>query len=852
MTERFSYMDLFRKEVDLNKEKKVILNGIVIPKIQRPYAQGRTDGVSSYVRESLLEELFGTIQGNDVFDLNFIYGIIRTSDKGYVMELLDGQQRITTLFLIHWYIANQELNKGDESAKETDRRIRQSLEKFTYETRASSKVFCKELANYHVAIPKDKTPKDIIRNAKWYFKSFDRDSTISGMLTMLDSIHEFYNSQGLRNLYTKLDNLQFYVKSLGYYNLSEELYIKMNARGLQLSPFENFKADLTGFINSSDCQDFKDPVPLYKEGADEMVPFCQNFSIKLDAKWVDLFWKAGSESFDTAFMTFFSRFFSGQYILSSANEVTDQMMQKDPTINALYTDAEDKIRSNEYFGFKSFLKVLNKKPTCIVALDKAFDVLYEYDRPGKSDNIQREMVPTWERQSTISDDFFYNPGAKMTQTKLIVMSAFFEFVDAYDSFDLDLFKTWMRVVWNIVENTNIDGLIPASSLIRKLSGLIHHIAKESEKDPARFFEALSSWDAENPRESRAVVEEVKKARRINEDPEWLPLFTEAESHDYFKGMVLFFYKDGMSIDEYRSAYDNVSKLFDKNGIADEYRKDHILVRAIVSRLYKWGDVNQQYITEQAEKNKYLKNLLASNDDVRSLFADIASLNEEKAVKERLQSYIDAAPAPDLDNLWPKATDDDKAAFTMTVDHLRNDIRMYDWIFEQEKAKKASFRVYWFEGQFMFAVKSNQYAKIPLDSERAAIAEQLVADLDLDYYDSSQRVMVQQYQHCFGNDLWLKRPLPNDVTLWVCFSLYRHIKVQLEFTTTELAAAKAPLFVGCRHIPGNERFLELQTNGMSHLSKNRVYDSLKAMLSGVVETMSIIESGSEEDVHLELY
>ena len=571
----------------------------------------------------------------------------------------------------------------------------------------------------------------------------------------------------------------------------------------------------------------------------------------MDANWVDLFWEAGSESFDTAFMSFFSRFFSSQYILSSADVVTDQMMQKDPTINALYTDAESKIGSNEYFGFKSFQKVLYKKPTCIVALDKAFDVLYEYDRPGKSDYIQREMVPTWERQSIVSDDFFYNPSTKMTQTKLIVMSAFFEFVDAYDSFDLDLFKTWMRGGWNIVENTNIDGLVPVSSLIRKLSGLIHHIAKESKQDPKRFFEALSSWDAENPRESRAVVEEVRKARRINENPEWLPLFTEAEGHDYFKGMVLFFYKDGMSVEDFRSAYENISKLFDKNGIVAEYRKGHILIRAIISRLSKWGEVNQQFITEQAEKNKYLKNLLASNDDVRALFADIASLNEVAVVKNRLQSYIDTATAPDLSSLWPKATDDDKAAFIMTVDHLRNDFRMYDWIFEQEKAKKASFRVYWFEGQLMFAAKSNQYAKIPLDSERAGIAEQLVSDLTFVYNDTNQRLVVSQYHHCYGNDLWLFKLLPNDVKLWVGFNLYRHIKVQLEFCTKEQAAEKLDLFAGCHPIQGNERFLQLQTNGMSHLFKDRVYDSLKDMLTGVIETMSINESYTDEDLEIEL-
>ena len=835
MTERFSYMDLFRKEVDLNKETKVVLNGIVIPKIQRPYAQGRTDGVSTYVRETFLEELFSTVQGKDILDLNFIYGIIRPSDSGYVMELLDGQQRLTTLFLLHWYIANQELKEEDED----DKAIRQSLTKFTYETRSSSKVFCKELANYHVQIPEGVTPKDVLRKAKWYFKSFDRDSTISGMLTMLNAIHEYYTRQTRRDLHTCLDRLQFYVKSLGYYNLSEELYIKMNARGLQLSPFENFKADLTGFINSSDYPDFKELVPLYKEGADEKIPFSQNLSIKLDAKWVDLFWKAGSETFDVSFMAFFSRFFSYQYILSSKDEVSIQAMRKDATIKALYSDPEDKLGSNEYYGFKPFLKVLSKKPGCIITLDKAFDVLYEYDRPGLRDEIQKEMVPTWDRETAPTDAFFYDTTVEMRQTKLIAMSAFFEFVDAYDSFDLNLFKQWMRVVWNIIENTNIDSLTPTSSLIRILSGLIHHIAAASAQNPDLFYDGLASWVTDG-RENRAVLEEVRKASRIKDDQAWLPLFTIAEKHDYFKGMVLFFYKDGMSIDDYRNAFVNISKVFDKNGITTEYRKDHLLIRAIVSLLFRWEDINQQYITEQAA-DKYLKNLLASNEAIRALFADIALLSDPGKVKDRLQSYINNASAPDVESLWLTATDDDKSAFAMTIDRLRKDVRMYDWVFEQERTHRQSFRVYLFEGQFMFAVKSKQYAKIPLDSERAIIAEQLVSDFGLDYYDPNQKKMVMQYGHSFGNDLWLIKQLSNDVKLWIGFNLYRQVKVELEFATIEQATENVSLFTDSQPIKGNERFLILPTPGMSHLFKERIYISLKTMIEGTIEKLNSCET-----------
>lgn len=145
---------------------------------------------------------------------------------------------------------------------------------------------------------KDKSPQKIIRDSKWYFKPFDRDSTICAMLTMLDAIHERYMSQEKRDLFGNLKRLQFYVKSLGLYNLSEELYIKMNARGLQLSPLENFKADLTHFISNEKRGIFKERVPLYKKDANDKVLFSFNFSVKLDTKWVDIFWRKGSEDFD--------------------------------------------------------------------------------------------------------------------------------------------------------------------------------------------------------------------------------------------------------------------------------------------------------------------------------------------------------------------------------------------------------------------------------------------------------------------------------------------------------------------------------------------------------------------------
>lgn len=42
----------------------------------------------------------------------------------------------------------------------------------------------------------------------------------------------------------------FYYLPLKKFGLSDDLYVKMNARGKALTPFENFKADLIGYIRN--------------------------------------------------------------------------------------------------------------------------------------------------------------------------------------------------------------------------------------------------------------------------------------------------------------------------------------------------------------------------------------------------------------------------------------------------------------------------------------------------------------------------------------------------------------------------------------------------------------------------
>ena len=85
-------------------EETVQLRKIAIPIIQRDYAQGRIDAEVNGIRERFLDSLHQAIKV-DPITLDFVYGDINVDG---VMTPLDGQQRLTALFLLHWYAAKKE------------------------------------------------------------------------------------------------------------------------------------------------------------------------------------------------------------------------------------------------------------------------------------------------------------------------------------------------------------------------------------------------------------------------------------------------------------------------------------------------------------------------------------------------------------------------------------------------------------------------------------------------------------------------------------------------------------------------------------------------------------------------
>ena len=265
-----SFIDIFDTEIS-DGESAVKLNKIAIPLIQRDYAQGRMDSDIQRVRSRFLDSLYNAVTKEPI-TLDFIYGDI---DENGTMTPLDGQQRLTTLFLLHWYAAKKEKISEDKYS---------FLGKFSYETRYSARYFCDELVKFNpsfeVALSSD------IKNQSWFPFDWKNDPTISSMLVMLDDIDVRFKN--VSDIWRALENqaITFYFLPIKDMGLTDELYIKMNSRGKPLTLFEHFKAELEREVRILDES-------LGQCSANRIVE-------KIDKEWTDLLWKYRNSGTDDA------------------------------------------------------------------------------------------------------------------------------------------------------------------------------------------------------------------------------------------------------------------------------------------------------------------------------------------------------------------------------------------------------------------------------------------------------------------------------------------------------------------------------------------------------------------------
>lgn len=229
--------------MNINNLKNLLSEyNVVIPMLQRDYVQGKKSKIN--IAESFLNNIFEVLDGNqNKLHIDFIYGYLK--DNNFI--LIDGQQRVTTLWLL--YLIIYKINNDFDN-------IKKLLSKFLYTIRKSSSKFCKNLINKELKL--DVNPKEDILNSTGVFGKTDElnnDPTIKAMLNMLDLIYNRVkdkDNETLQKYKNNLDNITFSIFNMGEYNLGEELYIKMNARGKQLSKYENLKVYIESNLNLKD------------------------------------------------------------------------------------------------------------------------------------------------------------------------------------------------------------------------------------------------------------------------------------------------------------------------------------------------------------------------------------------------------------------------------------------------------------------------------------------------------------------------------------------------------------------------------------------------------------------------
>ena len=272
-TSLHTFIDIFDTDFEI-EDGTIQLKKIVIPIIQRDYAQGREDKEATRVREHFLDSLYKAIADKSI-TLDFVYGDI---DSNGVMYPLDGQQRLTTLFLLHWYAAKKE---------SIDRGQYDFLKNFSYQTRYSSRDFCTFLIDFDPSF--EKSIQEEIIDQPWFPLEWIKDPTIKAMLVMLGAIDEKFKD--LNEIWKRLTEkaISFYFLPIRNMGLTDELYIKMNSRGKPLTPFEHFKAE------------FERELKIIDEDLAKEVMH------KIDIDWTDMLWQYRSEDnvIDDEFLRYF-------------------------------------------------------------------------------------------------------------------------------------------------------------------------------------------------------------------------------------------------------------------------------------------------------------------------------------------------------------------------------------------------------------------------------------------------------------------------------------------------------------------------------------------------------------------
>lgn len=670
--------------------KKLINDYIIyVPEFQRNYLQGDDSNESiKYKKDRLLDDIFDCIKSQSKsMDLGFIYGRVEQSYKGKLFYPYDGQQRLTTLYFLYLLIYFK-FNKYDE--------INSIKEKLSYQTRISTNRFIESFLSWILDSEKkdniyndfwNKDGKDLkgfIMSQDWFMMTeWNYDVSIINMLSIIVEISgrikkNLGDKTGIVNFIDKDENNPFqfdfiYVDDI---SKSDDLYIKINARGKALSPFENLKSDIDKYWKDED-------------------------KTKLDAEWTEYVWnqldendKNKEKSFDDSFFNLLSNIFYLQYLIG--------------------LDLQD-------INDKNLFEIENKYKKGIVDKEWITQKLCHVSCPmissfldamiGSFKSIKDEQIESVNRKIFGLGDYQNNNGQnKMERADLFEIFVYYYSVSSlFKRNDMEL--TNKRNLLNEIEtvtNRIIENQRPyldsPTNLVKALKSVKVLIDNSIESHGVyKFFLSIDNDAKEQIKKGlmkEQVEEEILKAKLIDKDSRYVDLFDKSYKELKNKGQLGFIFyliKDNNDLSKIRVedvSYESFDKTLNQiisiqNFIIGEFTNYELLLRAILAKAkdcFFWKRSNNLlsfpllnndrdmslhtflncYSSNNPNDVEYKLNLLDGFREVLNLF-DPNKDNIEEVLKRIIEDYK-------IKDLEDSKKEDPKPWYKFFV--------IYDGVFEQ--------------------------------------------------------------------------------------------------------------------------------------------------------------------------